>query len=235
MTLTLVRSATGESNASATSTSATFTGSTTSGNLLWCACGGDKTAGTWTGPSGFTALINNSGTQVSMWVGYKVSDGSETTLTVSRSTASTAGDKVWIGEYSSSQSGTWTIVGSATNPSDNSTVTVWSTGTTAATTDAGGALAFFAMDSGQSHTGASTYSDSFTQVLEHGTTGRGSISVAFKDGIASGSTVTCSETHTPTGDQKSGCVAVFEKISAATGPVARSLIFGQAVRRASTW
>lgn len=222
MTLTAVQAIEGNSASSTSSTSATYASATTSGNILWYAIGGDKSAGVWTGPAGFTTLFNMTSTSVSLLVGYKVSDGTETTITVSRSVASAAGDRLWITEYSSNQSGTWTIVGSASNPTDESTATSWSTGTTAATTAAGGALAIIAKDSWSTGNGTPTYTNSFTEIHTFGSGGRGCVSIAFKDGIAAGSTVETTQSQTTGGDQTSGAIAVFEKVSTAVGtPYAR--------------
>lgn len=215
-TRTQVQAKSATSSSPFTSISVTMSPAVTAGNVIVAALACDKNTPNIAPPgSGWNVIINNAGTSVSMWVGWKVADGGETTLTWTHDAGTdAAGDTIWVAEYSDSGSGSWTDLGSTSSPSDNSTVTVMSTGTTSATTAIGEALAFFAIDSGQSSTGAS-YNNSFTEIRAWASSGRGDIAVAHYSDLAASTTAECTQTHTGTADQVSAAILVLAKTTGA--------------------
>jgi hypothetical protein len=217
MSQTLVRQATGTSAAASTSVTATLAVAATAGNIIHAIFGGDKNSGTITPPSGtWNVVVNSLSASVSFWWGWKEAVGGETAITVSHATASAAGDTLWVGEYSDTNTGgTWTILGSASDLTTEATRTVTPSGTTAATTGVGTALAAFAIDSGQSATATPTYSNTYTSVKAYAASGRGDVAVAVLANLASGSAATTTQTHTPTADQTSGAIVVFAKVGGA--------------------
>jgi len=209
---TQVQAVSGTSTAAATSVSATLSAAT-AGNILWCAVGMDKSSGTLTPPSGFTTLVAQDSASVSTYVGYKIAAGGETTITLTRATASTAGDTMWVGEYSDTNTvGTWQVLGSASDLTNETTRLVTPSGTTAATRQQGQAIAWFTIDSGQSNTGTLTYTNSYTNIRTYAASGKGDVAVAVLADVAAGTSATSSQTHTPTADQTSGVIAVFAKV-----------------------
>jgi len=122
---------------------------------------------------------------------------------------------MWVGEYSDTNTGgTWTILGSASDLTNETTRTVTPSGTTAATTAQGQGVAFFTIDSGQSNTGTLSYTNSYTNIHTYAASGKGDVAVAELANVAQGTAATTSQTHTPTADQTSGVITVFAKISA---------------------
>lgn len=215
MSQTQVQSVSGTSAAAATSVSATLSAAT-AGNILWCAVGMDKSSGTLTPPSGFTTLVSQDSASVSTYVGWKIAAGGETTITLTRATASTAGDTMWVGEYSDTNTfGTWQILGSASDLTNETTRLVTPSGMTAAIQQQGQAVAWFTIDSGQSNTGTLTYTNSYTNIRTYAASGKGDVAVAVLANVAAGTAATSSQTHSPTADQTSGVIAVFAKVGQA--------------------
>lgn len=219
MSQTKVQSIGGTSAAAATIVTATFGAGATAGNLILCAVGMDKSSGALTPPAGFTQLVAQDSASVSTYVGYKVATGGETAISLTRATASTAGDTMYILEYSDTGSGTWTILGSASDLTNEATRLVTPSGTTAATAAMGQGVAFFTIDSGQSSTAQPTYSNSYAWLTGYAASGRGDVAVATLADVAAGTAATSTQTHTPTADQTSGVIVVFAKISAAGGVI----------------
>jgi hypothetical protein len=215
---TLVQSKVGTSASSTSTVTATLTTGATAGNIIWCAVGMDKSSGTLTPPAGFTQLFAHDSASVSIYVGYKVAAGGETAITLSHVNVSPAGDTMWLDEYSDTNSGTWTIAGSANNPTDESTAATWASGTTAATTAQGQGLAWFAIDSSSTAT-APTYSNSWTSLHSYaGGAGKGDMAVAQLASIAAATAATTTQTNPGTADQTSGAIAVFAKVSSDATP-----------------
>jgi hypothetical protein len=218
---TRVQSITGTSSAAATTVTATFGAGATAGNIILCAVGMDKTSGAITPPSGvWNVVAAQDSASVSTWVAWKTATGGETAITLTRATASVAGDTMFIGEYSDTNtSGVWTILGSASDLTNETTRTVTPSGTTASTSAMGQGVAFFTIDSGQSSTAQPTYSNSYAWLVGYQSSGRGDVTVAQLADVAAGTAATTTQTHTPTADQTSGVIVVFAKISVGGGPV----------------
>jgi hypothetical protein len=179
----------------------------------------DKSAGTITRPAGFTDLLSQSSTSLSTYIGYKIATGGETTITVSRSNASTSGDTAWVGEFADSGAGTgpFVVISTATHGTDESTVTSWASGTAADPVRTCAAIAFFGIDSGSSGSGSQTFGGSFSQLNGWANSSLGDIAVGWVASQAGGSTVACTHTHTSTADQVSGAIATFGRSVALAG------------------
>src|SRR6266581_777288 len=80
--LVLVQSATSTNSTPFTTNSATFAKPVKAGNILWIAIGCDKLDLIYSVPDGFQAIINHASASVTMWVGWKIADGTETTLKI---------------------------------------------------------------------------------------------------------------------------------------------------------
>ena len=127
-----VQQALGQSSAASTTLSAVFGVAPTAGNLLVFEMAGDKNTGALT-LAGWTVVYELLSTSVSLYLDWKVSDGTETTVSPSWATSSAAGNMAWVGEYSDIAAGTWTLLASASNITNEISTTTWATGTTAAT------------------------------------------------------------------------------------------------------
>lgn len=198
--------------------SATSTGTSTTvnfsaavkDNLLLVIAAMDKAAGTITPPSGYTSIFSNSSTSVSFWMGYKVAAGGETSAVVTRSTSSAGGDYVWMGEYESNALGDWTVAGSSSNYTNESSVTTLATGTTGTTTTLGRAIAAIATDSGV--TSFTDFSNQYsTEFISTTSGGRAGLYVAARSPIFTGATTNTTATWTGA-DEASGGVAVIGRV-----------------------
>lgn len=209
-----IQQATGQSGAAATSTAVTFGATPTAGHLLVLAMAGDK-AQTVTTPSGWTDLYNLSSTSVTLYFAYKVSAGTETTVTVSH-TSSVAGNMMWVGQYNDpALTGSWSVVSSASHITDELNATSWATGTTGTLAFGGLSIAVAAVDT-SSNAATSSWSNSYAARYVGDTgSGRGGIFVAEKTEAASG---TASSTFTLSpGDQTTAAIAVFRESSGLSG------------------
>ena len=229
MTISLAQSAGAVSAPSTTSATVSLPSAATAGRILWVAAGLDKNAGTITGPSGFTTVMTSSSTSVSMWLGYKVAAGGETSFTVSRSTTSGSGDGLWVGEFAdSAASGLWQITGSASNPTSETAVTSWPSGTTGTPTAIpSAALAAFAIDTAFSNAaGSQSWSNSYVELRAWdtgGVDGHADIAVGWLSSVSAATSTT--HTHSPGADQVSGAVVTFAPVSAGvTGTGALPLV-----------
>lgn len=206
MAVVFVKQATSISADATQSFSASFGSATTAGNLLVLTLAGDKNTGNLTA-AGWTILYNQPSSSVSYYLAWKVSAG-ETTVTVSTSAAAPNGAELWIGEYSETGTGAWTLLGQAVSVTDEVARTTQSTGTTAAVAQAGLAIASAAADSQPAST-AATWSNGFvTRHGLHANLGNGTVFVAEKQ-IAQGGTA--QSTVTADSDQMTAAVAVFAR------------------------
>ena len=185
----------------------------TAGKILLCCVGWDKSASSFTTPTGFTALGQAIGASVSGAMFYKVATGSETSVAVTAGAAPTGGGNVWVGEIDAA-----TLVDS-TNPTYSDTaVSSISTGT--ATGD-GFAVAMMTVDSVSAIDNGppyGTWSNSFTghpdgafgSVFRDsgGGTGQAPVAIAYKDVTGSAST-TFTQQVGETADQMWAAVAIF--------------------------
>lgn len=133
----------------------------TAGNVLVAACAADKTVGVWTTPSGWTVLVERVGNSASQAVYYRVSDGTETSVTFAWSSAIR-----FAGGYIREESGvTATGALTATANSGESSVTSLASGAVTAAGD-GVAIAALAIDSASAFGGISgnaTWNNAFIQ------------------------------------------------------------------------
>ncbi|HYS41923.1 MAG TPA: hypothetical protein VEO01_40415, partial [Pseudonocardiaceae bacterium] len=216
--IVLVQSATSTNSTPFTTNSATFPRKTTAGNILWAAIGCDKQDPIRSVPAGFQSIMSHASASVSIWVGWKIADGTETTITLIHEVGTdAAGDSMWIGEFASADnpdSGVWQILGKATAPTDESTPSAATSGTTSAVPNSGGGLAFFAWDTITTLADLTTYTNGFVQIqgaLAAG--GRAGLYVALGNGINRNALVETTQTRANS-DQCSACVAVFNKVPA---------------------
>jgi hypothetical protein len=175
---------------------------------------GDKDTGALT-LSGFTQLYSLTSLSVSLYLWYKVSDGTETSISPTWVTSSVAGNMAWYGEYQDTAitGSTWSVAGSASSITDEATVLTKTTGTTAATTRDGLGIAVAAVDSNTSVTTVSAWGNSYAiQYSSTGGAGRGAVFVASKAEVA-GTAATSTFNYTGTADQVSAAIAVFAKVA----------------------
>jgi hypothetical protein len=186
---------------------ATFDSATTTGNVIIVKVAIDKSSSTITTPSGFTSILSYSSTSVSGAMSYKISDGTETTITYTTVTARIF--QMCIEE--------WTSVGafdvSATANSGGTSVTSQTSGTTATTANANSiAFAFFGSDSRGGTDAGVAYTNSFVtdSVDPGGGSGAGNAGyyAANKTLTSTGAQTTTFST-TGGGDQMFGVIAVF--------------------------
>jgi len=214
---TFVQQATGSSGAASTTLSAVFGVAPTSGNLLVLLMAGDKNTGAMT-LAGWTITYELLSTSVSLYLAWKVSDGTETTVSPSWATSSAAGNMAWVGEYSDIAAGTWTLLQSASSITDETAVATKATGTTAATSADGIGIAAAAVDSNTSVTTVDPWGSSYA--IRHSSTGgggRGAVFVAEKLEPAS-MAATSTFTFTGTADQTSAAIGVWAKVVGGAPP-----------------
>ena len=209
-----VRQATNGNTGSQTTITVTIT-TPTAGNLLVTAIGSDKTAGTYTIPTGFAVINQDITADVSGAMAWKVADGSETSVIWSQTTASPAGLSAWVGEYLP-PSGTIVVDASAETVNDGGSVQSRSSGTTAATVDAHElAVAMVAADTWGSVDLTQAWTNGFIQKAFVGSgAGPPACGVAQAYLFATGAVETTFST-TDTGDQMYAQVATFTVTAAA--------------------
>lgn len=208
MAVTEVQHASGFATGGSTTFSATFSTAVTAGNLIVYMIGGDKDIGTLT-LTGYTLTANLRSTSVSLVIGWKTASGGETTISGTITGANSGGSAVEVVELAESGGGAWEVKGSATNNSNESTVTSTSSGTTGTITGAGRAIAAFASDSVATE-GTVSYSNSFTAFASTASSGGGNAGywAAYKD-VTSGTVETTITRTGGSADQMSGAVVVF--------------------------
>ena len=186
----------------------------TAGNLLVAIGSVDKTASYNDPPTGWTRVVSdNSNAGCSHQIIYKISNGTETSVTLTPVSVSRPQSAI-IAEYS----GVDTLDVTAQN-SQATPATTCASGTTAATTSAQAlALAFFSSDSAQNVETGRSYSNGFN---EYGFTGEASAGTPGTNLVDKALSATGTQTTTftclDTGDEQLGAIAVFYKAS--TGPV----------------
>jgi hypothetical protein len=205
-----VKQATGESADGTTGISATFGSAPTSGNLLVACIAGDKNTGTLT-LTGWTILYSLPSTSTSLYLCHRTSDGTETTVSGSTANASAGGTTMWVGEYSQTGAGAWTVRGQASSITDETNVTSKTTGTTGAVTGYSRAVAMATVDSSASVTSPS-WSNGFTARYSTPSTqgNTGAVFVAEGSGT-SGAPIDSTFTYTGTADQTSAAVVAFSR------------------------
>lgn len=214
MAVTLVKETTTTSGSSSTTLTCTLASAPTAGNLLVLAMAGDKNTGALT-LAGFTQLYSLLSTSVSLYYWYKVSAGTETSISPSWATTSTAGNTAWYAEYEDTAvtGSTWSVEGQASNITNEATTLSRSTGTTAATTLDGIGIAVAAVDSVTNVTTVSAWGNSYAvRYSSSGTFSRGGVFVATKTEVAT-TAATSTFSYTGTADQVSTAIAVFAKVA----------------------
>ena len=162
MAASVKQSANGQSAGSTTTLTVTLPAAPTAGNLLVLALAGDKNTGALT-LSGFTKAHEILGASTSLYVYYKISAGTETSISPSWPTTSAAGNTAHYMEIEDTAvSGSdWQIAGTAETTYSDTTTNSRSTNTTGTLTASALALATWALDSSQSWTSASVFTLSF--------------------------------------------------------------------------
>ena len=147
-----------------TSATATLSVAATANNLLVAAIASDKSAGTYTVPSGFTRIgTAYTGASVSCDFAYKVATGGETAIDWHYTTSQESA--VWAGEYSGLVTSNVLDASAVANSNDVS-VSSQTSGTTAATAQADElAITFFGIDTDDSADLTRSWTNSFTEVL----------------------------------------------------------------------
>lgn len=180
----------------------------TTGNLLVAAASWDKDI---TGPSatGWTQVaFNTDGANTSLAMFYKISDGTETSISLSWTNADEM--TIWVGELEGMVTSS-VLNQSANANSGGSVVTSQSTGTTSATTAADAfALAVFSADTGNNVAKGRSYTNGFKEELFIGQTDGPGLFVASKYLNATGA-IESTLSIVDTGDQLAGIMAVFER------------------------
>ena len=218
MAVAFVKKNSGQSGAASTTLTATLASAPAAGDLLVFVMAGDKNTGALT-LSGFTQQFELLSTSVSLYMYYKISDGSETSISPTWATSSVQGNAYWYGVYTDAavSGNTWQVSATASNITNETTVSSASTGTTGAITATGLALAVAAIDNAQNAPDGSTgFSNGYTarHLTLVGAGARGGIYLAEK-AVTGGTTTDSTFSYTPgTLDQLSGAVAVFTKVSA---------------------
>lgn len=208
--MSLVRSA-GVNQATNTTISRTYSthagGAPTAGNLLIACVSINVTPSSHT-PPGWNEIQTSplgSGNTFGSWY-YKISDGTEDTVTWSWAGSSTA--TLVITEWNDAVT---TLDSSNEDVTDISTiVTTYDTGTATASESAGLAIAMFTADSGLNVDGGRAYNNSFVEDVASfaAASARGGVFLASKAISATGS-YSCQYTTTDTGDEGYGSIALF--------------------------
>lgn len=233
MAVAFVKQATASSAAASTSVTCTLASAPTAGNLLVFAMGGDKNTGALT-LAGFTQVAELLSTSVSLYLYWKVSDGTETSISPSWATSSAVGNMAWYGEYEDTAvaGSSWQVSGSASHITDEVAATSWATGTTGAASADGLGIAAAAVDSSQNVT-VPVWSNSYTNRYDGtGGAGRGAIFVAEHAEAASATASSTFSYTLGTVDQISAAIAVFTKVAAGGAAAAPLIVNSSGLRLA---
>lgn len=190
-----------------TTITVTLDSTATSGNLLITYVTVDKSATSFTVPTGFTLIHDYVSSQVSIAAAYKFSDGTETAITWTLGGARQY-KQAQVLEYS----GLDTFDVKAEADSGSSSVTSQSTGTTATTASTSArAFALVGSDSKGSTDTGGAWTNSFTSTYTDPgglASGAPGLYSAEKD-LSSTGTQTTSYSTTGVGDEMAGTIAVF--------------------------
>lgn len=200
----------------------------TVGNLLVLVMAGDKNTGALT-LSGFTQRHAILGASVSLYMAYRVSDGTGQIISPVWANSSPAGNTAWYAELQDTAVTGITYWQESATPASlysESATQARSSGTTGITTAAGLAIAAWAVDDDASLGFGVTraYSNSFTEVVNSqsgGSDQRAAVFGAVKS-IAQGAAAECTFSYSGFGaipDQIAGCIAVFSKLAEVKGYV----------------
>lgn len=218
--MAIVQSKCDVSTTSGTSRSMTFDSTPTAGNILLTAISLDKQSDAITTPSGWTAIgTHYNSASISGGLAYKVSDGTEGTVTWDWTT-SVLERGMLLMEISS----TLFFDQQASADSGASAVTSQSTGTTGTTTYSTGlAVAVWGADTLDNVDGTRAYTNGFSELYATLVGGYVGIIVATKTLSATGAVET-TFSCTDTGDQMFGKIAVFTQAPAAADRYSRRAV-----------
>ncbi len=219
----------GSTGSGTTSVPLTLPSAPVSGNLLVLIFAGDKNTGTidtWAAANGWTVEYSAPTTNVSYYYLYKVSAGTEQSITPAVSVAGTAGLHAWYGELEDTVSpgSDWRIIGKALNPADTANVNSWSTGTTEALQGVGLGIAGAAIDSWSTFTSGDSWTNSYASIFAPGTStsGRPGLWVSAKDEAVAEVTTNTTFSYTGTADQAAAALIVFAKYNP-PGPASQNI------------
>jgi len=225
MAVEFVKQATGSSGSVSATLTCTLASAPAAGNLLVFGMAGDKNTGALT-LSGFTPVYALLSTSVSLYVSYKISDGTETSISPSWASVSASGNTAWYAEYTDPlNSAAWNVMAMASRITDETTVNTWTTGTANAALADGKGIAFFGVDSGQSLTSTtltwgSSYSERYNSRV---TVNSGAADVFVGEKVETqGVNASSSLTYTGTADQLSGAIILLTKSALAQSQPGRS-------------
>jgi len=201
----------GSSGASgSTSTSPALAGTATSGNILICGVSTDAGSGAITTPSGWTLANKHEDIEVSNAVFYKISDGTETGVTISW--VNNRNNRSYIAEFDSTDLDTGTAPLLAEDETNVGTaVTSQSTGTTAATTVADAlCIAVHAADQANNSDGGRSLTAGYTEQVFLSSGSNRAMFTLSTEIVSSTGTQSCTYTTTDTGDEMYGQILVFQ-------------------------
>ena len=212
MAVSLVQEVTKQINSTITSISVDLPAPATAGNIIWACVGVDRVTGGTTVLPGFTMLYDLTDRSLSVCVGYRIALGGETNVSCSFPNVSTLGATVWVGEYTdeTAPGGEWVVESTASNPTNEATVTSWPSGTTASLTNTFlSGLAFWSIDRSSNIASGQALTNGYSFVRQFGSTTGGDVAVGWKATLASGSTTSSTFSYTGTADQMSAAIAAF--------------------------
>lgn len=218
MAVAFVKQATASSGAATTTLTLTLASAPATGNLLVMVMGGDKDTGTLT-LSGFTVQHELRFSAVTLYVAWKISDGTETSISPSWSLSSAAGNMAWYGEYEDTavSGNLWEVLGSAGSAGTSANVTTKSSGSTGTLANNGLAIGAASVDSSQSVTTVDAWGNSYASRYDGtGGSGRGAPFVS-ELAVSAGTTTSATFNYTGTADNVACAVTVFRKYAVASG------------------
>ena len=223
MAVSLVQGTTQQGVPSALTHAISLPALATAGNLLVSWPTYDKDAGTLTAPTGWSPVIQVlSANGVTLGFSWKVSDGTEQSITWTCTTARPVA--IRVAEYSGISTPILDV--SSTGTTSGSSATSVSTGTTAATTDATAtAFAIMGVDTVSNVSAGRAWTNSFVEQEFSGT--NSAFSHALKELTSTGTQESTFST-TGGGDQMVAIMAVF-KSNAGGGPTASLLLLNRSI------
>lgn len=229
-----VKSAHGRVPGGSSSASVSLGSAPASGNLLVAFVGADKNSGGYS-ISGFTNALDITGSSTSLHVMWKISAGTETSVTFTRTGGnSPSGDTLWYAEYSQTGVGSFVVCSSASTPYSDSNTRTRSTNTARNALYDGLAFGAWAVDTYDS-IGIASYTNGYTEqhgYFDHtGPLGTAGLLVATDPVSIAGNTSCTMSYEWGTADQIAGGVVVFGRSSAVSNTVAavKATATGQAI------
>jgi hypothetical protein len=139
------------------------------GNAIVFVLVGDKNIGTLTlNGLGWNVPVNLRSTSLSLVIAWREAVGGEAGADGSFTTGNPGGSQIYISEIDSDDPGVWALKASASNNTNETNVTAWSTGTSGVAVGDGKVIAAFGVDSFKSDT-IDTFSNGFTTLFAQST------------------------------------------------------------------